>query len=197
MNNSSKLPIVIAAMFVFLIGACRADDSAPVIEYRVTMPKEMKKTLEEYYPDFKVWDQSDFAPVIINDIYVFSAKQTPSTVIADFNGDGVKDIALFGYDNTHMRVICIMSNGIAFRAFEIVSYELKETGHPLISSKPETMYSGVNTYLIYSSPGIVDSPHEETSLVLKTDAFEIVHFECSSRMIYFQDETFHEYWTAD
>lgn len=197
MDAISKFLMTFTAVFVFLMVSCFADDSAPEIEYTVTIQEEMKKALDEFDPGFKMWNQSDFAPVIINEIYDFSISQTPSAVIGDFNGDSVKDIALYGRNNTHLRIICILSDGIDFKVYEIESYELKKADHHLVNTGPNKEYYGLNTYLIYNSPGIVDSPHEENSVELKTDAFEIVQYECSARIEYFQNGAFHEYWTAD
>ncbi len=197
MNIIFKILIVVTSAFVFPTALCFANDNALVIEYKVTMPEKMKKALDIFDPDFRVWNQSDFAPIIIKDVYDFSIKQAPSAVIGDFNGDNLKDIALFGRNKTKSSIICILSDGKDFKVFEMESFNLKEPQDHWTIVGPDMKEYGFTMYMTYHESGLIQSPYEENSLNLSTDAVEIVYFEKAAKIFYFENGAFYEYWTAD
>lgn len=184
-------------IFVFLTISCFAENNAPEITYSVNMPPKMEKALHEFDPDFEIWSQTDFIPLIRNQVFDFNLKQTPSAVIGDFNGDGIKDIALFGHNQTDSRIISIVSDGNAFKAYEIASFKQMDPEDQWIVVGPDTKEHGLQIYITYHPPGFIESPYEEKGLDLKTDAIEIIYFEKAATLVYFEKGAFHEYVTAD
>ncbi|MFH1539442.1 MAG: hypothetical protein ABIH66_10820 [bacterium] len=196
MNSTSKYIAPLIVVFLGLTISCFAIDNAPQIkiEYTVTLPGKMQKALDEFDPEFRVFAQSEFSYNIINKAYVFSAIQAPSAVIGDFNGDGVKDVALFGRNKTNSRILCILSNGENFRVYDIESFNL-EIG--MIIEGPENKDSGLNIFLYYQPPDTVESLFEETGLDLTSDSIVVVYFEKASKIVYFKENAFHSYLIAD
>ncbi len=136
--------------------------------------------MRDYNPGFKVWKQGDYLPLLV-ERYKFTNKQTPSAVIGDFNGDKILDIALHGGN----KVICILSDDKSFKVVEV------QKGH--MGGKRGPLWK----YLCFVPAGKASSYHEEQSLELKTDAFQICYFETASVLYYFKDGRFLKYTTSD
>jgi len=78
------------------------------IDYKITLSTSMVKALRTYNPDFRIWGRARFSLELIKD-YPYKASQSPSAIFGDFNGDGIIDAVLLGYDKTDERLISILS----------------------------------------------------------------------------------------
>ncbi|HOO56184.1 MAG TPA: hypothetical protein PLN69_05125 [bacterium] len=189
--------ILLLIVFVLISGQirCLASGSGPVITYTVNLTESMKTALEAFDPDFRIWEQADFAPEMLDHAYEFSLKQFPSAVIGDFNNDGIIDVVLFGCDKTESRILAVLSDDETFKVIEVKNYGKTEAQMRCING--DSNDCKLVTYLTYSGPGRYESPHEKNALDLATDAFVITYYEAAAELIYFREDKFHEYRTAD
>jgi len=113
-------------------------------------------------------------------------------VIGDFNGDGVPDLVVDGQGRDSSHLVALVSSRGGCQAHVLRRAERRD---------PQTIdYDGEHGLWVYLSgqaPGHIESPFEEGSLDLHTDAFQVNHFEKSAVLYYWHDGDFKEYWTGD
>jgi hypothetical protein len=78
------------------------------INLRLGMPEQMETALEKWDSNFSIIALSQLNDDI-RQAYSFTMRKAPSVVIGDFNGDKVKDVALLGWSNGHLRLIAVIS----------------------------------------------------------------------------------------
>lgn len=87
--------------------------------YKVVLSSGIREALRNYNPDFKIWAQSEYKPEVIG-LYSFSARQSPSAVKGDFNGDGHLDAALSGRNKTSSVLLAVLSDSAtSYKVVEI------------------------------------------------------------------------------
>jgi hypothetical protein len=121
------------------------------------------------------------------------AHARPYAVIADFNGDGRRDVVLDGQSPTRIRRIVLLSDRTGFRAL-LLGDQPRDAGPEVPPG------SGQRTiYLSYVAPGRIDSSPEleDSAMVLQHDAFEVGYWEQAAVVYYWNGRTFAEYVTGD
>ena len=71
----------------------------------VVLSDLMKNALRQEVPGFKPWKMKDYSSGYADSRF-FSKNQTPFAAIGDFNGDGIIDAALFGFNLYEMFNTC-------------------------------------------------------------------------------------------
>ena len=74
----------------------------------MTLSPQMSEALEQYSPNFVMWQINDYPSERIK-YYPYSNKSLPYAVKGDFNGDGIEDMAVAGHDNDSNLILAIMS----------------------------------------------------------------------------------------
>ncbi len=150
------------------------------------LPPVMDAALTQFDPEFSPRRLADYPSWVQRDKSKISGTQAPFAVIGNFNGDRVLDVVIDGDNRVSGRRVVILSNGSGFRVVEV-----EREAH--IGKRPAVVQAG----LALVSPGTIRSSHEQNPLTLRTDAFEVQHYETSSKVIYYRDGVWHEYWTSD
>jgi hypothetical protein len=167
--------------------------AAPVVEKRGTthvlvLPPAMEAALKAYDPNFAPFPESHFDPESING-YPYGAKQAPFAVVGDMNGDGVPDAVIAGRGSRRAVLVCVMSEGKGFRAFEIAPWP-----------------GGREIVLYHQDPGRVEQPEDsvdhpeesrEEPLDLTTDAFQVISPERGGVLYYWSRGKFRRAITSD
>lgn len=91
------------------------DPAGPRIEFRVSLPPAIEQAVHKIAPGFKIWRQTDYPAETIRR-YGFSLQSAPSAVLGDFNGDGILDAVLAGWDRDGPMVLLILSHGGEYSA---------------------------------------------------------------------------------
>jgi len=202
-NADLKLVTFVILVFVSVIfmtrviGQTEQARNEPRIEYQVVLPNAMRQKLYQHDADFEVWNQNDYLPSIANS-YRYSPRQTPSAVIGDFNGDGIKDAILDGHNKQNSLRIAILSDGTDFNVMEMQKGRLgnpKESSYGMGRGRKE--YGFWVFLTLVDGPTEISSPVEQHTLDLENDAFEVSYLEKASRLFYFIDGAWRSYATGD
>ncbi len=161
----------------------------------VVLTKEQNEAVRAYNPAFQIRRETDYLPSVVSG-YLFSNHQLPFAVIGDFNGDGVRDVVLQGYDKNNELVIAVLSNRGGSRVMEVVRSKLVDPQTESYSVGDHSE-NGLWIYLTFVPRGIVESPFAQRPLQLSTDAFELNYFEKASVLYYLTGQTFQKYVVSD
>lgn len=80
------------------------------INYKIILPEIIKTAMLDYNPDFAMYEKHDFNSQIIS-LYPYRYWQSPSAAIADFNGDKIFDLAIFGHIREKKTIVVFFSKG--------------------------------------------------------------------------------------
>ena len=75
---------------------------------KVIVPKPILKTLKAYNPAFQPYLVQDYDPKMLA-LYDFTPQSCPSTVVGDFNGDGIPDAFFEGHAGDMYMVLVVLS----------------------------------------------------------------------------------------
>lgn len=150
---------------------------AITVEYTVTLSSAMQAALKKFDPDFKIWPASNFDHVL-RGIYEyksfrpdknFLSFQTPSVVIADFNGDNMPDAAMLGHNKKQGRGLVLLSSP---KGYSVLQFP----GDPSVGGHDQT---NMEIYLEYVEPKKIkaEPSYGRPELDLKNDAFIFGGFE--------------------
>lgn len=163
--------------------------------YILVLPAAMQKALSRYDRSFTPWRVNDYLPSIQKS-YKFTNHQAPFAVIGDINGDKRQDIVVQGHTAKADILLCVLARRRGYRIIEISRSDLSHPRTDWYGFGDHKEY-GLFSYLIYTPPGRIKSPHEAIPLRLKTDAFQTVAYEKAAVLYYWQNGKFHEYIIAD
>ncbi len=196
------------SLAVFLLGLSSATSfgqDAPVVRaeqgtYVLRLPETMKAALRVYDPEFRPYRQEDYLPSIRKS-YSFSLRRTLFSVIGDFNGDSVLDVALEGHSRARDLLLVILSEGRHFRVLEIRRspyLDPEKDWYQMGQDKSgrDIVETGRWVYLERRAPGKIKGM-EPRPLVLQNEAFEEVAFEKASTLFYYHRGRFQVYVTSD
>lgn len=160
-------------------------ETGPVLR----LPPAMQSVLDAYSPGFTPWALSDYSEEVVS-FQRENPQESLFGVAGDFNGDGVQDVGLEGYDQQHELSFVILSEGGGFRIVELdprrpLYYRPKRLKRPIL--------------LLREPPGIVQGPGsiEPEPLQLATDAIHWVYDGQASVIYYWRDGRFQAYTTGD
>jgi len=144
----SSLPFIVPpanAAGASLITAGEVDLTDPQIiyqcSYKVVLVPGIREALRNYAPDFRIWEQSEYNPEVTG-LYSFSARQSPSAIKGDFNGDGYMDAALSGRNKTSSVLLAVLSDSAtSYKVIEIHQPWFDKTkidfATPILSVQPK------------------------------------------------------------
>jgi len=109
--------------------------------YKVVLAPGIREALRNYAPDFRIWEQSEYKPEVTG-LYSFSARQSPSAIKGDFNGDGYMDAALSGRNKTSSVLLAVLSDSAtSYKVVEIHQPWFDKTkidfATPILSVQPK------------------------------------------------------------
>lgn len=207
---------IVTGCFLWLVLGCSAlpafasvldDENARPsveIEYTVKLSTPMQAALNKFDPNFKPWPASKFTHVmrVMSEYKAFRldrdflSYQTPSVIIADFNGDNLPDAAMLGHNKTHYINLVLMSSPKGYRVvpFEGDSFSKDSAGSTDIAIdnyKIDQALEYVEPKKIKAKPG-----YNRPELDLKNDAF-IYGGETGSTIYVFKDNKFVNYAMSD
>jgi len=170
------------------------DPNGPRLEYSVVLSSVMTESLRSYDPDFMLWEQKDYEPILVG-AYRYSLQSIPSAVIGDFNGDKIQDVALLGHNKTHDKRIVVLSKNTRHSVIELLNYPLTDPLFP--TAKKGGGNIGQLLELVPAGRKIKAEPaYNRPALNLKNDAFEYGG-ESGSRLYYYNGSRFVEYALSD
>lgn len=119
-------------VILFLLFSCdfNRQNEKPVISFKddnyiLLLPKKMQSVIKKNYPNFVLWETSDYTNKIVNRLKKDKDfKRAPFALIADVNKDGILDVILDGHDNKSSLLICVLSQGNNYKTVLISDDEL-------------------------------------------------------------------------
>lgn len=192
--------IFLAVLTPGLLAAVDKPIEPKINKYGGSLQLDMGKTVQDairsYDPYFEAFGEIDFLPSVRED-YKPTVQQTVSGVVGDFNGDKIKDVALFGRNRTNNLILAALSDGKGnYKIVEVDRSSLTDPKRDWIEG-PKGKAPGLWRFLSHVKPGQLSSPYESRSLALKTDAFEEVYYKKGSVVYYYKDGHFERFTTRD
>lgn len=186
------------ALALFLVGAaaCGREVAAPEVAMTregpvLRLPPAMRRALDSYAPGFRAWRLEDYGREAVE---AWTADPTNALfgVVGDFNGDGVRDVALDGHDGTYSYRFVILSSDSA-------TFTIRELRRKWRRSPREWNGQKKPDFFLPARPGVVRGPEslEPEPLRLETDALHLVYDSQASVVLYWREGCFREYFTGD
>jgi hypothetical protein len=116
--------VIFSIIFVSLAACSFAESNQnPVIKKDqgiIVLPPKMKKAIEAFNPDFKMWKTEDYTPKVVNDDpQKDNPKKLPFALIVDANKDNIPDVILDGHDKGNYLLIGVISQKNEYRVLLI------------------------------------------------------------------------------
>lgn len=131
-------------------------------DWRLDIPPAMEDALDRFDRDFQPWSAADYRGQLVE--AEFSPRETPWSVVGDFNGDGRLDLVVAGRDDRDELIIFVLSTGARrYRAVPVQRdpYDLEDRLPP---DPPRLRYRYPGRYVIddprlyYPREILVDRP---------------------------------------
>jgi hypothetical protein len=124
--------------------------------------------------------------------YPANAHARPYAVVADFNGDGRRDLVVDGQSRGRSLRVALLSSRSSFKGLVLEEQPLTE-GAAALPKGQRTVY------LSYVAPGRIDSTPEleDSVLTLRHEAFEVGYWEQAGVLYYWDGRAFAQYVTGD
>jgi hypothetical protein len=148
----------------------------------------MRAALRAVDSAFAPYDEAEYAPDLVAQ-YPVDWRARPYAVIADFNGDGQRDVVIDGQSPTQVARIALLSRDSDYQAL-------------VLEQRPRNLRQEARrrtVYLSYVAPGPIDSSPEleDSAIVLQHDAFQVGYWEQAAVLYYWNGQAFAEYVTGD
>ena len=156
------------------------------------LPPGMVAVLRATDSAFVPYDDAEYRADLL-DQYPADTHARPYAVIADFNGDGRRDVVMDGQSAGRIARIALLSRRSGYEALLIDE-------QPQAAAAPAVVGRGQRTvYLSYVAPGKIDSTPEleDSVLTLRHEAFEVGYWEQASVLYYWNGRVFAQYVTGD
>lgn len=82
----------------------------------MALTEQMKAAIEKFDRGFRMWDIADFSEKQIRN-YPYSEKSLPYAIKGDYNGDGIEDIVVSGWNLEGNISLALLSSGTGYRVF--------------------------------------------------------------------------------
>lgn len=134
----------------------------------IKLSAPMTQSLRRYAAGFKLWSLADYSPVQLKN-YPYSNKSLPYIVEGDFNGDGIEDAAVAGYDQESNLILAILSNKADYRILKVKEDKYYAAARNQGKEIPCTSTEA----LVLKKAGfrLIEGDINASITVLKTDAF--------------------------
>lgn len=133
---------------------------------RLSVP--MAQSLRRYATGFTLWSLLDYPPEQIRN-YPYSERSLPYTVKGDFNGDGIEDAAVAGYDQESNLILAILSNKADYRILKVKEDKYYATAR---NQGKEIPYTPTEALVLKKAGArLIEGDINASITVLKTDAF--------------------------
>ena len=172
-------------------------DNIPVVKeidnkIIVVLPDIMKKALTQFDPSFSIWEYHNYPSYIlegINNRQLVNEDNAPFAVIADFNGDGILDVALHGRNDKNILLISIISIKDTFKVLKIDQFPI---------FREEQKQNAGDHFIQLIQKGNIKLPsHTDGNLSLKNDAIELIIIERAGIIYHFGDGKWHRHISGD
>ena len=166
-------------------------------EVRLVVPARFEGALVAQGGSFVTLTPGDFMPQIIAETggwsYPWSDREAPSAVIADFDGNGSRDVALLQRSGTEGRAVAVLDVPPRPRVVELRRWSRADAGE----SGPRTSF-----YLRLHPAGTMRVPDfggsgADTTVTLAHDGVEVVAFAQAARTYWYSNGDFMSITTAD
>jgi len=144
---------------------------------------------------FTPYVAADYLPWIRRS-FRFSGRSAPFAAIGDFNGDGVDDAALHGFNKTETLVLLVLSGRHGFRCQPRHVGGYRDPKTQRYGGESEWQY-GLSGYVQLAPRGRLWSPTLGQTLRLGTDGYEKVSFERGSSLYLYRRGQWHYYPIGD
>jgi hypothetical protein len=183
--------------FVLLVAPAAVQAQGPRFVVRggtshLWLPPDMLAAVRAIDSAFAPYDDAEYRADLLSQ-YPADAHARPYAVIADFNGDGQRDVVMDGQSPRRTGRIVLLSSRSGFQALLLAE-------QPQAAGTPAALRTGQRTvYLSYVAPGKIDSTPEleDTVLTLRHDAFEVGYWEQAAVLYYWNGRAFAQYVTGD
>ncbi|NLH38835.1 MAG: hypothetical protein GX445_02095 [Elusimicrobia bacterium] len=169
-----------------------------VNSYSIIVSSYIYQLVKDYNPNFQLWKAEDLMPRIFYR-YDFSFGESPQALFIDFNGDLIRDVILWGYDDKNWLILSLISKKTSDIPHDFI-YEIS-TRAKWPSHKKEDLKEGVCISLSLIKPsdkiqGIEGKEDEEVEF--KNYAFETGCEDSPVSLIhYYKDGKWHIYNRGD
>ena len=155
--------------------------------------------LEALPAGFRPWTVADYIPYVRSS-YHYSARQLPFAVVADFNGDGQKDLIVDGRNGSNWLRLSLLSP--RYQPVVLEKAPLRDP-HTQTYEAPGPdgklrRQSGLWVYLEHLPPGRIERPvGDQPPLQLKQDGYQVVYLMKTTILYRYLNGKFEEIYNAD
>lgn len=191
-----------ATLVGVLLAGCASRSDEPTSrtsaneERTVILPPRISRALAASGRDFRTIDIARFDSLIVSEDpewpFQFDSRQSPSTVVGDFDGDGAEDAALLQESATESRFVIVLDRSPVAEIVELERWP---------RTRAEQQFP-MQEFLarVPAGPYVIpfyDVAPRETTLHLRNEAVSFIYFEKGAVLYYYENGRFQEIITAD
>lgn len=118
---------------------------------KVSIPAEAKKALNEWNPEFLVFDLKDFPESVLSLVKEVEPNGVPMAFIADLDNNGQKDIVLLGSDLHRQYAVVLTQTDKTWKTVELQSWNFENIRKMVITNEAKAKETGVPLYVLPAS----------------------------------------------
>jgi hypothetical protein len=174
---------VLCILSAIIISGCdhsiKDQEKDIAVEEKITtrppgLPPQVMGYLAQHLPEWKIPDTSDYAKSWWS---FHDKKMVPYSVVLDFNDDEIADYVLLVHNDSTVKLLLLLGNKETFNHFWATDFK-----QPFL--KGELQYG-----VAIQPPGRIDIAFPEIrSLILKSNAINLLELENRLAMYYFKDQ---------
>jgi hypothetical protein len=143
-------------------------------EKKVILDKEALSVLKKWDPNFTVFQLNNYPRTVVN-LFSDAKQELPMAILADFNGDHQKDIALMGHNKTKERIVILVAQKNSYVAVEVRSRTYTDPASSFINTDEKKREKGLGFYLsLLSSQDLRFA--KNTKRTFKPDALQLENY---------------------
>jgi len=128
--------------------------------HELVLSGEMEAALEDYNPQFKAWETSDYAKTIVESLQFDSKYSAPFAFIVDLNKDEKRDVIIDGFNGKKPETIAIISDGENYKVIHVAFLHENSDPKTIKSFNDGAIEYGLN-YLLWPNK----NPDTQDSLI--------------------------------
>jgi hypothetical protein len=169
---------------------------APLRHHEVPIPDRLARALKASAPGFQTFVWADFDTAITNpDVGwnpPFDSTRSPSTVIADLDGDGHPDVAVLQRSAGERRFAVVLDREPTPQVVELERWP----------DSPESRHAPLQEFLMRADAGPIELPNwdtgdPDTTIQVPHGGVEYVIWEKASELYYYENGKFKSVTTSD